>query len=184
MNLPQLTRKRALFVLVLVPLVWLAYRTCPCIIQDDQTASRFRVTRQPNTCVVMEMPSFWVLPDSTPSVSASDVEFYELRTSRQRTDRLFVGLRSMTPYPPNSSVPREAALRSKNRFAFTFHPAEGGSHAKVDGFRPASDKEWADAEGLPYLDSGAFMDLDLKGNVTGDEIVFNGQRFPKREKYS
>jgi hypothetical protein len=52
------------------------------------------------------------------------------------------------------------------------------------GVRSATEQEWADSEALPYLDSGDFMDLELRGNVDGSNIVCRGMRFPKREKYS
>ena len=130
MKLPRLTWKRGLLVLILTPLAWLAYRTCPCVIQDSENAARFRVTSQPGTCAVFAVPTFWVLPDSTAVQPASDVEFYELRTSRHETDGLFVSLRSMRPYPP---VEGRTTLRSKNKFAFRFHPAGAKGPAKVDG---------------------------------------------------
>jgi hypothetical protein len=90
----------------------------------------------------------------------------------------------MTPYPPNSSVPKETALHSKNKFAFRFHPANANNRAKVDEVRPVSEKEWANSEPLPYLDSGDFLDIDLRKDVVGGDVVFKGQRFPNDKKYS
>jgi hypothetical protein len=90
----------------------------------------------------------------------------------------------MTPYPPNSSVPKETALNSKNKFAFRFHPADANNRAKVDEVRPVSEKEWANSEPLPYLDGRDFLDIDLRGDVVGGDVVFKGQRFPKDKKYS
>jgi hypothetical protein len=135
------------------------------------------------TCAVFEVPKYWVWPDPTPAQSGLELEYYDLRRSRLRADELFIGLRSMKYYQP-PEFPPSIALRSKNKFAFRFHPAGASDRAKVDGIRAASDKEWADSEALPYMDSGDFMDIDMRGDVLGDDVVFKGQRFPKNEKYS
>jgi hypothetical protein len=178
MTFPRVTWKRALLVGALAALGWLAYRTCPCIIQTDDESSRFRVTSQPNDCVVFQLQDFWALPDSTPAQSASEVEYYELRRSRQVADELFIGLRSMKPYQQPGIV-----LRAKNKFAFRFHAGDSPNRPKVDGIRSATEPEWDDSETLPYLDTGDFLDIDLRGNVEGNNIVFKGQRFPKSERY-
>jgi hypothetical protein len=141
------------------------------------------MTSQPRTCAVFEVPQFWLWPDPTPAQSGLTLEYYELRRSRIGADELVIGLRSMKYMAPNASAPPSIALRSKNKFAFRFHPADANNLAKVDGVRPASEEQWADAEALSYLDSGDFMDIDLRGDVVGGDVVFKGQRFPKDEKY-
>jgi hypothetical protein len=180
MNLPRLTWKRNLLLLILAPLAWLLYLTCPCALEIGEEGWAFRLRSQPSTCAVLTLPTFWVLPESTPAQSASDVEYYELRRSKHSTDELFIGLRSMKPLPPVQGT----TLRSKNKFALRFYRSDGSHPATVDAVRPASEEDWMNSEVLPYLDSGDLMDLDLRGDVAGNDVVFKGQRYPKREKHS
>ncbi len=55
MNVPRLTWKRVLLVLVLMPLAWLAYRTCPCALEMGDEGDRFRLTSLPNICAVLSI---------------------------------------------------------------------------------------------------------------------------------
>jgi hypothetical protein len=187
MKFPVLTWKRGLILAVAAPLAWLAYRTCPCIIQDDESASPFRVTSRPNNCVVFELPAFWILAGSKPELDLSplDVRYLELRRSSHTADRFLLGLRSMTPQVPNMTVQPGPILRAKNRFAFRFYAAGAKNSAKVDDVRTASEEEWDNSEALPSFDTGGvYVDIDLSGDVVGEDVVFEGQRFLKLERYS
>jgi hypothetical protein len=183
MNLPRLTWKRGLLVLVLMPLAWLAYRTCPCALEMGDERDTFRLTSQPNICAVLPLPGFWVLPEyqKESALQFTDLNYYELRRSKYAADKFFIGLRRMRPPPPVEG----GTVRSTNKFAFQFHSADSQSRATVGGVRLASQEEWANSVGLPYLDTSDFKygDIDLRGNVDGNNVVFDGRRFPKYEKY-
>jgi hypothetical protein len=172
---------RVLFLLPLVPLAWLGYQTCPCLVENDESSAEFRLTSQPNTCATFSIPSTWVRPDGEAvfQVVAPDSMFYELRHSTKAADEFLIGLRFAETERPG------IVQYAINTFSFRFHPADTKTDAKVDGVRPVSQETWASSQSLPHLDTElTTVTLNVSASVEGDYVVFKGHRFPKHEKYA
>lgn len=177
MNIPSRTWKWAILILVLCPVGWLAYRTCPCIIQSDPISDSLRISSQPVNCAVFRLPSDWRRPSGEYIIGVTypDLMLFELRRSKRAADEFLIGLRFREVEKPNETQ------YATDKFAFRFHPADGKSIAKVDGVRGVSGEEWVNTQAIPYYEppDRSVGDFSYEAGYVG----FKNHRFPRQEKY-